>query len=154
MFHFVFTCFCICIYSVKKSSASVFLTSLVACGLLAFPYLATNCFHQDFKTSQESLKSFSFNKYTVESFALRCCWKLHWEYVRVAGLYATTFFCEDLTVEKVHLLFPFTRSFSYKNCTRFSCRILLSVLFFSIFVRNKNAELGHVLFTSSVSSFV
>ena len=54
--------------TVARFSLSHFKTDLC---MMTFTVFDRQCFHQDFKTSQESLKS-SVCKFTVEPFVLRC----------------------------------------------------------------------------------
>ena len=96
--------------------------------MVTFIVFDQHCSHQDFKTSQESLKPSSFCKSTVEPFVLRCCWMLCWESVRVVGLHAI-FVLRRFYRRSFTSLF----SFSYKIFTRFARSILLYVLYFPIF---------------------
>ena len=116
--------------SAKKLSTSVFHTCQVACGWLPLPYSTSNCFHQDFKISRESLMMFSFNKFTVEPFALRGCRMLRWKDVELQVCALRHF---SFLRRKGGRSTPFRFLYSFfKICGRFTCHILLSVLYFPI----------------------
>ena len=97
--------------------------------MITFTMFDQKCFHQDFNTSQESLKPTSFSKFTVEPFVLRCRWTLRWKYVRVESFYATPFlsFTKVLQWKTVRIWLFFSRSSLDRTWTRLACRILFYV---------------------------